>query len=71
MPRRAPVPGSGIVHSVQVLSTKSAQAPGTGSAWASVPMNSTGTACAAIRVAARRRPTVAGSTAITRVTPAG
>ena len=33
-------------HSVQVLSTKSAQAPGTGSAWASVQMNSSGPASA-------------------------
>ena len=36
-------PGSGIVHSVQVLITKSAQASATGSDWASVPMNSTAT----------------------------
>ena len=67
-----PSPGSGIVHSVQVLSTKSAhKPPATGIAWASVPTNSTGTAWAAIRVAANRRPTVAGSTARTLVTPSG
>ena len=64
-------PTSGIVHSVQVEIAESKLSSSKGSDWPSRPERSTGTGEARTRSAASFQPTPAGSTAATRVTPAG
>ena len=57
---------AGIAHSVKTLTTWSTLASSSGSAWASMPMYSTGTVLAATLSAASLRATAEGSTARTR-----